>query len=140
NDYTNALVNLRSVLRDFSDLPSVKEVLYDQALYQIARASLKLGDLAGANEAMKRILEWYPASFFGDRLMLLVGQHLTSSRRPSEARQVFQELVRQFPDSALTPEIGLAIARTYVQENDWPAAIAQYEGWLGQFPTNGLRP
>ena len=34
----------------------------------------------------------------------------------------------------------LAVARTYEQEQNWPAAIAQYENWRNDFPTNTLLP
>ena len=34
----------------------------------------------------------------------------------------------------------LAVARTYEQEQNWPAAIAQYEGWRNDFPANALLP
>ena len=139
-DYTNALLSFRSVLGEFSDLPRVAEALFDKALYQIVRASLEVGDLASADEAMRKILRSYPKSFFSDRTMLLVGQYLSVRKKPSDARQVFQELVERFPESPLAPEIQLAIARSYVQEKDWPAAIVKYEGWLERFATNDLRP
>jgi len=138
-DFTNALVNFRLVLTGYSDLRPVKEALFDQALYQIVRSSLELGDLAGAEDAMKKILEWYPNSFFGDRSMLLVGQHVASSKTPSDARRVFRDLVQRYPDSALAPQIELAIARTFAQEKEWPAVIGAYEHWLEHFPTNDLR-
>ncbi len=139
-DYTNALPTFRSIITDFSDMPRVKESLFAQALYQILRTSLKLGDLAMAQESMKKLLQGYPGSFYNDRSMLLVGQHLTSLQRPSEARVVFQELLQRDPHSSLEPEVELAIARTHVQENDWPAAIARYEAWLERFGANDLRP
>src|SRR5205814_4042568 len=50
-DYTNALLNFRRVLEDYSDVPRVKDVLAEQALYQIARVSLETGDVTGENEA-----------------------------------------------------------------------------------------
>ena len=139
-DRTNALKSFRAVLSDFEDLPRVKEALGEQALYQIVRASLDLGDLSGATNAMKMILEWYPGGFYGDRSMLLYGQYLGSLKRPPEAREVFQELNGRFTNSLLGAEIGLAIARTYTQENDWGGAIGKYEQWLARFPTNELRP
>jgi len=140
NDYTNALLNFRSLLTDYSDLPRVKNALFDQALYQIVRASIAQGDLAGANDAMKKILEWYPGGFFGDRSMLLVGQHLTFLRRHSDARLVFGDLVRRFPNSRLAPEIEMAIAHTYVEEENWPAALSAYDVWVGRFGASELRP
>ena len=52
----------------------------------------------------------------------------------------FNNFVAQFPDSPLRPQVEFAIARTYELEQNWPAAIAGYQGWLDHFPTNQLRP
>jgi len=139
-DYTNSLRSFRSVLEDFSDLARVKEALWEQALYQVLRVSIELSDVASASDAMSKILEWYPKSFFGDRSMLLVGQHLASLKKAAEARAIFQQLLARFPESALAPEIELAVARSYVREKDWPVAIGKYEEWLERFSTNDARP
>jgi TolA-binding protein len=139
-DYTNALQNYRSVLRDFVNLPRVKTALFDQALYQILRASLEANDLTGAAEAMKEILQGYPESPFTDRSLLLVGQQLTLAGNPREARAVFRDFTNRIPDSPLLPEVELTVARSYGQEKNWDAAIRAYDGWIDRFATNSLRP
>ena len=137
---TNARRNFRLVINDYSDLPRVKDTLFDQALYKILLASSDLGDLAGASDAMGKILAGYPNSFFSDRSMLLVGQNMTLAGKPGEARAVFAKFAAQFSASPLLPEVELALVRTYVQERDWPSAIKNYEVWIGRFGTNRLRP
>ena len=62
-----------------------------------------------------------------------------TARQPADARASVSEVSeRNFPDSPLRPQVEFAIARTYEQEQNWPAAIAGYQGWLNDFPTNAV--
>ncbi|HXJ71695.1 MAG TPA: tetratricopeptide repeat protein, partial [Candidatus Dormibacteraeota bacterium] len=139
-DYTNAVELYRSVTNDFAGVPRIRESLFDQALYQMVRAHIELGDGAAANEAMKQVLEWFPESASSERSLWLVGQELIRTRQTENAREILARFVERFPDRPLRPKIELAIARSYFYEGDWPAAIHSYETWLERYPTNGLRP
>ena len=139
-DYTNALVFYRSVTNDFATMPRVRKSLWDQALFQIVRASVELGDVDSATGAMNQLLQEFPESSSSERSLWLVGQELIRSRQQENARKVFTNFVQRFPDRPLLPKVELAIARTYFYEDDWPAAIREYETWLDRYPTNELRP
>src|SRR5260221_3511425 len=89
---------------------------------------------------MEKILHWYPASFFSDRSMLLVGQYLISARRPAEARRLFEALLQRFPDSPLTPEIELAVARKFGLENKLASSVSQFAYLLWALHDNGKSP
>jgi TolA-binding protein len=141
-DFTNALSNYRRVVEDFTNFPAVMQTLGDRALYQMVRANLELTNMDGANSAMDRLLKLYPASDLADSSILLVGEGLADARQPAAARALYQKFEDMFPESPLRAEAELAIAHTYEQdqEPDWPAAIARYESWLKDYPTNALRP
>jgi TolA-binding protein len=139
-NYAGALTNYHAVLSDFTHFPAVVQTLGDRALYQSLRANLELKNVAGASNAMARILKLYPASDLADHSLLLVGEDLTDSRQPAAARALFKKFQEQFSNSPLQPQVELAIARTYEQERNWPAAIGKYTDWLNDFPTNALRP
>jgi outer membrane protein assembly factor BamD (BamD/ComL family) len=139
-NYAGALENYRAVLDDFTNFPAVARAFGDRALYQMLRANLELKDLAGASSAMARILKLYPASDLADSGLLLVGEGLADARPPAAARALFQKFVETSPNSPLRPRVGLAVARTYEREQDWPSAIGQYENWRNDFPTDALRP
>ena len=139
-DYTNALGFYRSVTNDFAAMPRVRESLFDQALFQIVRASIELGDVEGATGAMNQLLEWFPDSSSSERSLWLVGQELIRAQQQGNARQVFTNFVQRFPGRPLLPKVELAIARTYFHEGNWPAAIREYETWLSRYPTNELIP
>ena len=86
-----------------TNFPAVAQTLGDRALYQMLRASLELKDLAGASNALARILKLYPASDLADSSLLLVGEGLADARQPAAARALFrkfEEHVSQFPAAA----------------------------------------
>jgi TolA-binding protein len=140
NDFAGALKNYRAVLDDFTNFPGVAQTLGEQTLYQSLRASVALNDLAGANGTLARILKNYPEGDLSDNAILLFGEEVADSQRPADARKLFEQFEKQFPNSELRPQAELAVARTYEQEKNWPAAITNYENWLDIFPTNSLQP
>jgi TolA-binding protein len=56
------------------------------------------------------------------------------------ARQIYQNYLQRVPQSTNRAQVELAIARTYEQENNWEAAIRQYDGWLQSFTNHDARP
>jgi hypothetical protein len=53
---------------------------------------------------------------------------------------MFQEFATAVPDTALLPELQLAIAGTYEREDQWTSAIEQYNRWLAEFTNSSARP
>jgi TolA-binding protein len=51
-----------------------------------------------------------------------------------------QKFEQQFTNSVLKPDVEFAIARTYELETNLPVAIASYQAWLADHPTNALVP
>ena len=142
DDFAAAREQYLSVLNDFTDLPTVAQALGDRALYQIMRADLKLGQVAGpgAEETMRQLLEKFPNSELQDKSLLLTGEGFSDFGLPDQARAVFRQFAQQFPGSPLESEVQFAVARTYEREGNWPAAITNYLSWLNDFPTDKLRP
>jgi TolA-binding protein len=137
-NYAGARENYRAVVNNFTNFPAVGETLCPQALYQMLRACLELNDVTGASNSLARILKIYPTSDLADKSVLLVGEGLTDMQQPASARALFQKFEERFPDSPLRPEVELALARTYEQENGWPLAIGVYDNWVEHFATNTL--
>jgi TolA-binding protein len=136
--YAGARDNYRMVVNDFTNFPVVGETLGAQVSYQMLRVCLELNDVAGASNALARILKVYPTSDLADNSVLLVGEGLTDMQQPAAARALFQKFEERFPKSPLRPEVELALARTYEQEDNWPAAIGVYDNWVEHFATNAL--
>jgi TolA-binding protein len=138
-NYADALENYRAVLDDFTNFPAVAGALGDRALYQSLRACIELKDQSGASNALARIWKNYPGGEVAQSSTLLYGERLADSGALTNARSVFDQFAAEFPDSPLRPQVEFAIARTYELEQNWPAAIAGYQGWLDHFPTNDSR-
>jgi TolA-binding protein len=136
-DFAGALENYRAVLDSLKLFPEASATLDDLALYQSLRASLELKDITGATNALAQIFEKNPAGELAQASSLLYGESIAG---PSDARVLFEKLAAQLSGSPFQPQIGLAIARTYERERNWPAAITNYEGWLENFPASDLRP
>ena len=140
SDYAGALSDYGLVLERYGQLPAVRSALFDQALYQIVRSALAAGNREASENALKKILDWYPNSYYSDRATLLAGQDLNRRGSPVEARKLFLDFLRQFPGAALAPEIRLAVAQTWLQESQWNEAIDAYAQWLVDFPAHLLAP
>jgi TolA-binding protein len=137
-DYAGARDNYEAVANDFTNFPAVNETLGAQALYQTLRVCLVLRDVVGASNALARILKIYPTSNIADNSVLLVGEGLSDLQQPTAARALFEKFEELYPKSPLRPEVELALARTYEQEDNWSDAIDLYDRWVKQY-TNNLR-
>lgn len=131
-NFTAALANYSAVLEKFKDLPQVRTNLFEPALYQLVRVALAANDLTAATNALAKILANYPNGFHADRAVLLTGQKIGESN-PEAARNLFLDFAAHAPAAALLPEVRLAIARTYEQQDKWPEAIDQYNTWLAAY-------
>ncbi|MBI2947217.1 MAG: tetratricopeptide repeat protein [Verrucomicrobia bacterium] len=142
-DYTNAVTNYRLVIDRYRDLPEVRTKWFDQAYYQMIRARLEHGDFARARDDLNQLLEAFPTSEFSARSVLNFAAELLERGRPAEAREARDALLhfqKKVTRSPWLPEAQLAIARSYVIENQWTAAIGEYDHWLAQYPTHASRP
>ena len=139
-DFKGAVTNYNTIIEKFASMPEVETNLFESALYQAVRAGLAAGELAPASNALGKLLKWYPDGFHADRAVLLTGQEVSREGNPSLARSIFSEFLKTAPAAPLAPEVKLAIARTYEQENEWEKAIQEYESWVAAYPEHVARP
>jgi TolA-binding protein len=138
-NFTNAITNYRAVIDKFSTVPEVRTNFLEQALYQSVRAGIAAGNIAAATNDLATILKNFPAGTFADRALLLTGSEVGRRGDPARARQLFSEFAQTAPNAPLLPQVRLAIARTYEEQNDWTNAAAQYEGWLAVYTNHEAR-
>ena len=138
-DFTGAQTNYLAVLEDFPGLTNVAQALGERALYQIVRARLELHD-TNLDAPLRQLLEDFFANPTGDSGLLLAGQSFSSFGQPARAREVFEKFEQKCTNSPLLPEAAFAVGRTFEREQNWPAAVTNYEAWLRAWPTNELRP
>ena len=139
-DFAGAATNYSLVIDRYASVPQVKTNLFELALYQLLQAHYQTTNLIGATNVLAKILAEYPSSYYLDRSMLLVGKGLNRQGDPAKAREIFSDFEKRFSKSALLPEVELAIARTYEQENNWSAAIGKYDAWVSSFTNHESLP
>jgi tol-pal system protein YbgF len=74
--------------------------LSDNAQYWIGAARLSRGDHRGSLAAFRRTVELYPEGNKVPDALFKMGQALEELGDPGEARGVYEELARRFPDTA----------------------------------------
>lgn len=129
-DFPGAITNYGAVVEKFGALPPVAETLFEPALYQIVQAGLAGGNLPAATNALARILTWYPEGFHTDRALLLTQQEISRQGDPVAARKMLEDFARAVPTAPLLPQVYLAIARTYEQQDQWSNAVQVYDHYL----------
>jgi len=140
NNFTNAMSNYMAVVEKFDSLPEVKTNLFEPALYQSARAALAAKQPGAATNAVAKLLNWFPKGFHTAPALLFVGQQISEQGGPDEARKMFSELIAAVPSSELLPQVRLAVARTFEEQEKWTEAIDQYDGWLATYTNHPTRP
>lgn len=131
--FTAAVTNYQTVITAYAELPQVRSNLFDQAFHQIVRAQLELGSLDSARETLGRMDKMFPNSPHTEQAHLLLGQALADKAKTGAAREVFAGFVKQFPKSSLIPEARLASARILGVEQNWTAALAEYDQWVASY-------
>jgi TolA-binding protein len=139
-NFAGALTNYNALVERDGNLPEVKTNLVERALYQAVRAGLDGANLAAASNALSKILAWFPQGFHTERATLLAGQAISRDGNPPAARDLFALFAQRAPDAQLLPQMSLAVARTYEQENKLPEAIGQYTRWLERYTNSTARP
>jgi TolA-binding protein len=140
NDFTNASRNYQALIEKLAALPEARTNLFERALYQTVRAGVAGGDLAAATNGLQKMLAWYPNRLNTARAVLLSGKEISRRGDPARARAMLLEFAKSAPDAPLLPELQLAVAGTYEQENQWTNAIEQYSRWLAVFTNSSTRP
>ena len=138
-DFSGAQTNYQAVLTDFSTLPEVGNSLGSRALYQILRSRLALHDALGMNDAMEQLLGRFFTNAPTESGLLLAGEGFSDFDSPVKAREVLQKFESEYTNSLLMPRVAFAVGRTYEREQNWHAAVTNYQAWLRTYPTNELR-
>jgi TolA-binding protein len=128
-NYPEAITNYTAVVDRYGEMPGARTNFIERALYQTIRAAIPAGNRAAATQALGRMLRWFPRGPLAERAVLLGGVEV-SRYDPAEARRIYEDFIKAFPGAQLLPEVQLAIARSYEQQNQWTNAIAQYDEWI----------
>jgi TolA-binding protein len=135
-----ALTNYTLVVEAYAALPAVGSRWREQALYQALRASLVLGDRAAAGRWLEALLAQPAAGADAQGALLLLGESQLAAGAPAEARSLFADFAKRFPDSPKRAAAELGLARAAEREGRWEEARATYSAWLAQWPDDPAQP
>ncbi|HEX7860159.1 MAG TPA: tetratricopeptide repeat protein [Verrucomicrobiae bacterium] len=139
NEPAAARTNYTRVLKDFTDLPQVRNALYDKTYAQLIRASIELKDFSGAEIYLRDLREAFPNSPTTEEAMFSFGNALMTKGEIAKARAVYQEFANFYPSSRLQGEVRFAEARTHAIEGDFAGAVTKHETWLQVFANHPLK-
>jgi TolA-binding protein len=89
---------------------------------------------------MYKLLDWFPNGSLADHSLLLVGENLNRAGKESEARELYLDFLKRFPDSTRVAKIKLSVAQTFVHEKKWTNAIMAFNAWVTNFPDHPMLP
>jgi TolA-binding protein len=138
-NFAGALTNYEGVAAQAAASAGIRTNYLESALYQAVRSALNAGNLSAATNDAARLLDEFPQGFHTDSAILLAGQEISREGDPRLAREIFSEFTNRIPNAALLPQLRLAIARTYEQQEDWASASREYNGWLASYTNNSAR-
>ncbi|HTG44115.1 MAG TPA: tetratricopeptide repeat protein, partial [Verrucomicrobiae bacterium] len=130
--------NYLAVVRNYTDLPQVRNALFDKAYRQLVRASIELDDFQTAKSFLQEFQTNFPNNPLAEESQFLFGKALAAGSRAAEARVVFQEFLTRYPGSILAPEVRFAEARSYASEGDLAVALKKHQEWLLNFTNHTL--
>ena len=134
-----AVTNYLRVLREYGDLPQVKNAVFSKAYAQLINAYIDLGDLGAAEGALSEVRAAFPKSPETEEALFRVGQAALQNGDTQKARLLFQDFLKEYPSSPLAGEVRFAEARTYGAEGNFAAALERHEGWLQSYTNHALR-
>ena len=135
-----AMTNYSRVLKEFADLPQVKNALFDKTYVQLIRANIELEDLAEAERALKELRAAFPNNPATEEAIYVFGQALMVSGNVKKARSLFQEFLTQYPSSPFVPDVRFAEARTHGLDGNFALAVQEHDQWLQSYANHSLRP
>lgn len=138
--FAEAATNYSRVVAMLDAVPGIKTKVGPEALHQLTRTQLQLGNFPAAGEASEQLLHLFPSDPLASQARLLYVQALLDRGQTSEARTTVTNLLARVPAESALPEAQIVLARTYARQNQWTNAIAEYETWLGKYTNHTLRP
>ena len=132
----SALTNFLEVSERYKDLATVQTELVEPALLQAALVATDLGRLDTATKAVERLLTLDANNEEVQRSVLLAGQALARAGGGAQARELFAKFSAKFPAAPLRADAQLAIAASFMREENWTNAITVLGPWVTAYATN----
>ncbi|MBI5136305.1 MAG: penicillin-binding protein activator [Nitrospirae bacterium] len=90
------------------------------------------GDMKGAASAYKRALATFPDTSYLDQALYRLGVALSSLGQQTEARDAWERLLAQVPESPFVEEVGGELLAIYRRDREWDRVLDILLGRLGR--------
>ena len=110
----------------------------DDALYEMGKSYVSMGDLNNAIRKYKTIKEKYPTSSYSKKAMLQLGLVYYNSNDYDNSMAFYKRVVNEFPGTQESIESLLGIRNIYMDRNDLDGYVA-YTKTLGSFAQVDVR-
>jgi ABC-type branched-subunit amino acid transport system substrate-binding protein len=107
----------------FRDSAPVDDPLTDAIALDSADRLFLAGDMLGASASYKRALAAFPDTEYLDQGLYRLGAALSALGKKGEAREYWERLLVQAPDSPFASEVGGELLTIYRQEREWDRAL-----------------
>ncbi len=131
--------NYLAVVRNYTDLPQVRNALLDKAYRQLIRSCIEVKDFSAASSYLEDFRKDFPNSPLTEEGIFQFGQALANNGQATEARRVFEDFLRSYPGSGLAPEVRFAEARSFGAEGELQTALRKTDEWLRTYTNHTLR-
>lgn len=136
-----AFTNYERVAGGYSNVSGLDPVLEQSARLQAATSAADVGFPGPASTWLKRWVTNEPAGSDLARGILLVTQSLETRQLRADARSILQkEMAESGRPPALRPVLQLALAGSYVRDEEWDNALTVLSDWLVRFADNESAP
>ncbi|MDD5672038.1 MAG: tetratricopeptide repeat protein, partial [Candidatus Omnitrophica bacterium] len=121
-----------------NEIPQEKSMFKDQVLYLLGEASMREGKSADALKAFDTLIRDFPQSKYYFEAFLIRGYVNLDMEKVNEARKIFHDFVKKFPDYPAASK-ALADAITLdVKMEDWKKGIEDSQLYLQHYPAGDL--
>jgi TolA-binding protein len=131
--------NYLAVVRNYTDLPQVRNALLDKAYRQLVRSCMELKDFSAASGYLADFRKDFPNNPLTEEALFQFGQALANDGQATEARKAFEDFLRSYPGSVLAPEVRLAEARSFGADGELETALKRTDEWLRTYTNHTLR-
>lgn len=114
------------------DATTPEAALTDAVALDAADRLYLAGDMTGAASSYKRALAAFPDTAYLDQGLYRLGLALVALNRKGEAREYWQRLLAQVPDSPYAEEVGSELLTIYRDGGEWDRALDILLNQLGQ--------
>ena len=135
----SAITNYLRVLKEYADLPQVRNSLFDKVYAQLVRANIARGDLESAERFVAELRVAFPNNPVTEEILFALGQAFMAKGNTDKATALFQDFLMHYPSSGLAADVRFAEARTHAAKGEYSVAIQKHEQWLNAYTNHQLR-